>query len=110
VTFPDGVPEVDRAARPGSPGLRPRPAGRRRAAASGSPATSGNGVTAPMQGTVVRVEVDEGQDVAAGDTILVLEAMKMEQPLVAPRAGRVTHLNAVAGATLSSGALVCELT
>ncbi len=73
-------------------------------------AASGNSVTSPMQGTIVKVVVEEGQQVAEGDTVVVLEAMKMEQPLKAHKAGTVTGLQAEVGATVSSGAVICELT
>ena len=73
-------------------------------------APSGNALTAPMQGTVIKVAVTEGQPVSAGDTILILEAMKMEQPVNAHKSGTVTSLAAEAGATLTSGALICEIT
>ena len=63
-----------------------------------------------MQGTVIKVAVTEGQPVSAGDTVLILEAMKMEQPVNAHRAGVVTSLAAEAGATLTSGAVICEIT
>jgi acetyl-CoA/propionyl-CoA carboxylase biotin carboxyl carrier protein len=79
----------------------------RQAAASGA---SGNTLTAPMQGTVIKVAVTEGQQVAAGDLIVVLEAMKMEQPVNAHKAGTVTSLAAQAGAALASGAAICEIT
>lgn len=67
-------------------------------------------VTAPMQGTIVKVEVTEGQVVAAGDLIVVLEAMKMEQPLTAHKAGTVSALNAEVGATVQAGTALCEIT
>ncbi len=70
---------------------------------------SGDALTSPMQGTIVKVAVAEGDTVGAGDLIVVLEAMKMEQPLTAHRAGVVTRLSAVAGATVSSGAVLCEI-
>ena len=70
---------------------------------------SGDAVTAPMQGTIVKVEVTEGQQVAQGDLIVVLEAMKMEQPLTAHKAGVVTGLAAEAGSTVPSGTVLCEL-
>jgi acetyl-CoA/propionyl-CoA carboxylase biotin carboxyl carrier protein len=70
---------------------------------------SGNALTAPMQGTVIKVAVAEGQQVSAGDLVLVLEAMKMEQPVNAHKAGVITNLAAEAGATLSSGASICEI-
>ncbi|WP_139978145.1 acetyl/propionyl/methylcrotonyl-CoA carboxylase subunit alpha [Nocardioides litoris] len=72
-------------------------------------AASGDSVTSPMQGTIVKVVVEEGQEVAEGETIVVIEAMKMEQPLKAHKAGTVTGLQAEVGATVTSGAVVCEL-
>ena len=63
----------------------------------------------PMQGTVVKVVVEEGQEVAEGDTIVVIEAMKMEQPLKAHKAGTVTGLTAEVGATITNGAVICEI-
>ena len=62
-----------------------------------------------MQGTIVKVAVEEGQEVAEGDPIVVIEAMKMEQPLKAHKAGTVTALDATVGATVSNGAVICEL-
>ena len=73
-------------------------------------AATGDSVTAPMQGTIVKVEVTEGQVVAAGDLIVVLEAMKMEQPLTAHKAGTVSALNAEVGATVQAGTALCEIT
>ncbi|MGZ4495162.1 MAG: acetyl/propionyl/methylcrotonyl-CoA carboxylase subunit alpha [Nocardioides sp.] len=72
-------------------------------------AASGDSVTSPMQGTIVKVAVEEGQDVAEGDVVVVLEAMKMEQPLKAHKAGTVTGLTAEVGATVTNGAVICEL-
>ncbi len=72
-------------------------------------AASGDAVTSPMQGTIVKVVVEEGQQVAEGDPIVVLEAMKMEQPLKAHKAGTVTGLEAEVGATVTNGAVICEL-
>lgn len=72
-------------------------------------AASGDSVTSPMQGTIVKVAVEDGQEVAEGDTIVVIEAMKMEQPLKAHKAGTVTNLQAEVGATVTSGAVVCDL-
>ena len=62
-----------------------------------------------MQGTIVKVVAEEGQQVAAGDLVVVLEAMKMEQPLTAHKAGTVTGLAAEVGATVTSGAVICEI-
>jgi acetyl-CoA/propionyl-CoA carboxylase biotin carboxyl carrier protein len=81
-----------------------RAAGKKAGAAAG-----GDAVTSPMQGTIVKVSVDEGQEVAEGDVIVVLEAMKMEQPLKAHKAGTVTGLQAEVGVTVSNGAVICEL-
>jgi acetyl-CoA/propionyl-CoA carboxylase biotin carboxyl carrier protein len=81
-----------------------RSAGRRSGAAA-----SGDALTAPMQGTIVKVAVSEGDTVAAGDLIVVLEAMKMEQPINAHKAGTITGLNAETGAVVVSGAVICEL-
>ena len=72
-------------------------------------AASGDSVTSPMQGTIVKVSVEEGQAVAEGDVVVVLEAMKMEQPLKAHKAGTVTGLQAEVGATVTNGAVICEL-
>jgi acetyl-CoA/propionyl-CoA carboxylase biotin carboxyl carrier protein len=72
-------------------------------------AVSGDSLTSPMQGTIVKVGVEEGQEVAEGDMIVVLEAMKMEQPLKAHKSGTVTGLNAEVGASVSNGAVICEL-
>jgi acetyl-CoA/propionyl-CoA carboxylase biotin carboxyl carrier protein len=72
-------------------------------------AASGDAVTSPMQGTIVKVVVEDGQEVAEGDTIVVMEAMKMEQPLKAHKAGTVTGLQAEVGATVTNGAVICEL-
>jgi acetyl-CoA/propionyl-CoA carboxylase, biotin carboxylase, biotin carboxyl carrier protein len=86
-------------------------AARRPARRSTAKASGGNGTTlaSPMQGTIVKVAVAEGAEVAEGDLIVVLEAMKMEQPLVAHRAGRITGLTAGVGASVSSGTSICEI-
>ena len=72
-------------------------------------AASGDALTAPMQGTIVKVAVAEGDVVEAGQMIVVLEAMKMEQPLNAHKAGTVTSLNAEVGAVVTSGMTICEI-
>ena len=74
-----------------------------------SGAAGGDALTSPMQGTIVKIAVAEGDTVAEGDLIVVLEAMKMEQPLNAHRAGSVTDLSAEVGATVSSGSVVCRI-
>jgi acetyl-CoA/propionyl-CoA carboxylase biotin carboxyl carrier protein len=63
-----------------------------------------------MQGTIVKVAVEEGQEVKEGDLVVVLEAMKMEQPLNAHRSGIVRSLTAEVGASVASGAAMCEIT
>ncbi|MGO4459305.1 biotin carboxylase N-terminal domain-containing protein [Streptomyces sp. M-16] len=82
---------------------------KRRAAKKSGPAASGDTLASPMQGTIVKVAVEEGQQVNEGDLIVVLEAMKMEQPLNAHRSGTIVGLNAEVGASLTSGATICEI-
>ena len=70
---------------------------------------SGTGLASPMQGTVVKIAVEEGQSVEAGELIIVLEAMKMEQPLNAHRSGVIRNLKAVIGETVASGTVLCDI-
>ncbi|MFF1381519.1 acetyl/propionyl/methylcrotonyl-CoA carboxylase subunit alpha [Streptomyces sp. NPDC058308] len=86
-------------------GARPK----RRAAKKSGPAASGDTLASPMQGTIVKVAVEEGQEVNEGDLVVVLEAMKMEQPLNAHRSGTIKGLTAEVGASLTSGAMICEI-
>lgn len=72
-------------------------------------AASGDAVVAPMQGTVIKVQVEEGQEVAEGDTVVVLEAMKMENPVKAHKAGTVTGLAAEAGQGIGKGDVLLEI-
>ena len=83
---------------------------KRKAGKKAGAAATGDSLVAPMQGTIVKVEVEEGQQVAAGDLVVVLEAMKMEQPLTAHKAGTITKLTAEKGATVPSGTVLCEIT
>ncbi|HEU5033734.1 MAG TPA: biotin carboxylase N-terminal domain-containing protein [Mycobacteriales bacterium] len=76
---------------------------------SGAAAVSGDTLTAPMQGTIVKVAVEEGQQVEAGDLVVVLEAMKMEQPIAAHKSGTIQGLTADVGATVQSGAALCSI-
>ncbi|MEP6651616.1 MAG: biotin/lipoyl-containing protein, partial [Lapillicoccus sp.] len=90
-----------------------RPAGkptRRRTARKGAPVAGGDALTSPMQGTIVKLAVGDGETVEAGALVVVLEAMKMEQPIKAHRSGRVTRLTAEVGMTVSTGAVICEIT
>ncbi|MER7107962.1 acetyl/propionyl/methylcrotonyl-CoA carboxylase subunit alpha [Streptomyces sp. NPDC000229] len=82
---------------------------KRRAAKKAGSAASGDTLASPMQGTIVKVAVEEGQEVKEGDLIVVLEAMKMEQPLNAHRAGTIKGLSAEVGASVTSGAAICEI-
>ena len=83
---------------------------RRRGGSGGGAAAGGDALTSPMQGTIVKVAVEEGQQVDEGDLVVVLEAMKMEQPLSAHKAGTVTGLQAQPGASVTAGEVVCTIT
>ncbi|MEI2776978.1 MAG: biotin carboxylase N-terminal domain-containing protein [Tetrasphaera sp.] len=94
----------------GAGGGAKKKAPRRSAGAKGGAAASGDSLTAPMQGTIVKIAVEEGQQVAAGELVLVLEAMKMEQPINAHKAGTITSLSAQVGATVTNGQVLAEIT
>ncbi len=106
VVLPAGLGAVaGGAAAAGAGAKKPkRAAGKKAGAAAG-----GDALVSPMQGTIVKVAVAEGQVVAEGDLVVVLEAMKMEQPLNAHKAGTIAGLVAVAGETISAGAVVVEI-
>jgi acetyl-CoA/propionyl-CoA carboxylase biotin carboxyl carrier protein len=82
---------------------------RHRAKQSMAGGAGGSALTSPMQGTVVKIAINEGDKVEIGDLIIVLEAMKMEQPLMAHKAGVISNLSAVIGATVSSGTALCDI-
>jgi acetyl-CoA/propionyl-CoA carboxylase, biotin carboxylase, biotin carboxyl carrier protein len=103
VVLPSGLGGI--ATGGGSAGSKPK----RKSGKKSGAAASGDAVTSPMQGTIVKVVVEEGQELAEGDTVVVIEAMKMEQPLKAHKAGTVTGLQAEVGATVTNGAVICEL-
>jgi len=111
VTVPAGLggtagPASGRAATGRSAGGgRAKPGGRR----GGGGAPSGDELISPMQGTIVKIVAADGEQVAAGDTIVVLEAMKMEQPLTAHKAGTVSGLSIQVGQTVPAGAVICQL-
>ncbi|MBY4028173.1 acetyl/propionyl/methylcrotonyl-CoA carboxylase subunit alpha [Rhodococcus fascians] len=88
--------------------VRRKPKARTRGGA-GAGAASGDSVTAPMQGTVVKVAVDEGQSVEVGDLVAVLEAMKMENPVTAHKAGTITGLSVTAGDAITQGTVLAEI-
>jgi acetyl-CoA/propionyl-CoA carboxylase, biotin carboxylase, biotin carboxyl carrier protein len=82
---------------------------RKRSGGKGAAAVSGDAVTAPMQGTIVKIAVEDGQQVEAGDLIVVLEAMKMENPVSAHKAGTITGLAVGSGETVTQGSVLCEI-
>ena len=102
VMVPAGLGTVN-----GSVGAKPKKPVKRQSAATKN--LSGTALTSPMQGTIVKVAVADGDAVQAGDLVVVLEAMKMEQPLTAHRAGTVKNLSAQVGATVTSGSTLCEI-
>jgi acetyl-CoA/propionyl-CoA carboxylase biotin carboxyl carrier protein len=81
----------------------------RKRAGKSSAAVSGDAVAAPMQGTIVKVAVSDGQQVEAGELLVVLEAMKMENPVTAHKAGTVTGLSAAPGETVTQGTVLLEI-
>ena len=101
VTLPQGF---------GAESSEPTPTSKKRERKKASANVSGDALTAPMQGTIVKIDVAEGQGVSAGDLIVVLEAMKMEQPLTAHKSGKITALNAEVGTTVPAGTVLCEIT
>uniref|UniRef100_UPI0032178B45 biotin/lipoyl-containing protein n=1 Tax=uncultured Arthrobacter sp. TaxID=114050 RepID=UPI0032178B45 len=93
----------------GGGGGKPAKAKKRSRSAGTAAPAGGNALTSPMQGTIVKVAVTEGERVSEGDLVVVLEAMKMEQPLTAHRAGIVIGLSASAGETVSAGAVIAMI-
>jgi acetyl-CoA/propionyl-CoA carboxylase biotin carboxyl carrier protein len=87
----------------------PKPGGTRRAGPVGSAGGGDGRITAPMQGTIVKVLVGPGDEVEVGQRVLVLEAMKMENSITAETAGVVTAVHVAEGATVSTGDLLLEI-
>jgi acetyl-CoA/propionyl-CoA carboxylase biotin carboxyl carrier protein len=83
---------------------------KRKAGGGAAAAVSGDSLTSPMQGTVVKIAVEDGQEVAEGDLVVVIEAMKMEQPINAHKAGTISNLSATVGETIGAGAIVANIT
>ncbi|HYJ66074.1 MAG TPA: biotin carboxylase N-terminal domain-containing protein [Nocardioidaceae bacterium] len=94
-------------ARPAAGSGAAKPA--KRSAKKAAAAAGGDTLASPMQGTIVKVAVEEGRQVAEGDLVVVLEAMKMEQPLYAHKAGTIAALTAEVGATVANGAPLCRI-
>jgi acetyl-CoA/propionyl-CoA carboxylase biotin carboxyl carrier protein len=86
-----------------------KPAPRRGGGQKSAGTVAGDALTSPMQGTIVKIAVADGDEVAAGDAVVVLEAMKMEQPINAHKAGVVTGLSASVGDVIGAGSVICEL-
>jgi acetyl-CoA/propionyl-CoA carboxylase biotin carboxyl carrier protein len=105
VVLPAGLGVAAGRARTANAARRPA----RRVAGAKTSGTAGNTLASPMQGTIVKVAVEDGATVAEGDLVVVLEAMKMEQPILAHRAGTVRSLTAEPGAGVSAGAPICEI-
>ncbi|WP_369257520.1 acetyl/propionyl/methylcrotonyl-CoA carboxylase subunit alpha [Geodermatophilus amargosae] len=104
VSLPAGLAAAGGGA-PAAGGAKPR----KRGSGHGGSGASGDSLASPMQGTIVKVAVADGDPVGAGDLVVVLEAMKMEQPITAHKAGTVTGLSAEVGATVTSGAVLCTI-
>ena len=81
------------------------------AAAPAAPVAAGAGqkITAPMPGTILKVNVQNGQAVKKGQVLVILEAMKMENEIMAPADGTVTSVTVTKGASVTSGAVLCTL-
>jgi acetyl-CoA/propionyl-CoA carboxylase biotin carboxyl carrier protein len=90
-------------------GAAPKKKAKKRRASGGAAGASGDAVAAPMQGTVIKVNVEDGQEVAEGDVIVVLEAMKMENPVKAHKSGKVEGLSVEAGAGVTKGQVLLEI-
>jgi acetyl-CoA/propionyl-CoA carboxylase, biotin carboxylase, biotin carboxyl carrier protein len=93
----------------GAPAAAAKAAPRKRGSGKGGSAVSGDAVTAPMQGTIIKVAVSDGDTVSAGDLVVVLEAMKMENPVTAHKAGTITGMSATQGSSVSQGTVICEI-
>src|SRR5262249_33803059 len=93
----------------GQPARRGRPGRGGRRGGGGGGAASGDDLVSPMQGTIVKIVASDGTQVSAGDTVVVLEAMKMEQPLTAHKAGSVAGLSVQVGQTVPAGQVICQI-
>jgi acetyl-CoA/propionyl-CoA/long-chain acyl-CoA carboxylase, biotin carboxylase, biotin carboxyl carrier protein len=109
VVLPAGLGWVAGAGGRAGAGQADRAGGRQRSGRSRAAGAGGDALASPMQGTIVKIVAEEGQQVSAGDTVVVLEAMKMEQPLTAHKDGTVTGLAVEIGQTVSAGTTICRL-
>jgi acetyl-CoA/propionyl-CoA carboxylase, biotin carboxylase, biotin carboxyl carrier protein len=109
VVLPAGLGAAAGAGSVAGAGVAARRPARRGAGRAGAAAVSGDALTSPMQGTIIKVVAEDGQTVAEGDVVVVMEAMKMEQPIAAHKAGTVTGLTAEVGATIGNGAVICTI-
>lgn len=105
----DGVvsaprPQVSAAPAQAAPKAAPAPAKK-----ASAPSAGGDGVKAPMPGTILDIKVSEGQEVKSGQVLVILEAMKMENELVAPKDGVVQSINVSKGASVNSGDVLVTL-
>ena len=100
------LPEMGGAAKSAA---KPASKSRKSRSSRASAKAGGDELTSPMQGTIVKVAVSDGDTVAEGDLVLVLEAMKMEQPITAHKAGKVSGLSAKPGDTVTSGAVLATI-
>ena len=100
------LPEMGGATKPAA---KPASKSRKSRSSRASAKAGGDELTSPMQGTIVKVAVSDGDTVAEGDLVLVLEAMKMEQPITAHKAGKVSGLSAKPGDTVTSGAVLATI-
>ena len=109
VTLPQ-LPGAGRGADGATAGAQPK-ARKSRSARGGSAArgASGDSLTSPMQGTLVKIAVSNGDEVSEGDLVVVLEAMKMEQPLTAHKSGVIKDLTVSAGETVSAGTVLATI-
>ncbi|TDL42401.1 acetyl/propionyl/methylcrotonyl-CoA carboxylase subunit alpha [Kocuria rosea] len=101
------LPALPGTVKPNGTAAKPRKS--RSARGGGTAAASGDSLSSPMQGTIVKIAVDNGDEVAEGDLVLVLEAMKMEQPLTAHKSGTVSGLSVSPGDTVSAGAVLATI-
>ncbi len=91
------------------PKAAPAPAAAPATAPAAAAPASGENINAPMPGTILSVNVQNGQSVKEGDVLMILEAMKMENEILAPCAGTVSGLSVTKGATVETGALLCVI-